>query len=45
MTMATTHLRSRRCHLVEDLVRGGSCYCLALFDEIEEKMNKKAYSP
>ena len=43
--MATTHLSSRRCHLLEDLVLGVSFYCLALFDDIEDKMNKKTYSP
>ena len=43
--MATTHLSSRRCHLLEDLVLGVSFYCLALFDEIEDKMNEKTHSP
>ena len=43
--MATTHLSSRRCHLLEDLVLGVSFYCLALFNKIEGKMNKKTYSP
>ena len=43
--MATTHLSSRRCHLLEDFVLGVSFYCLALFNKIEDKMNKKTYSP
>lgn len=38
-------LSSRHCHLLEDLVLGVSFYCLALFDEIKDKMNKKTYSP
>lgn len=38
-SMATTHLSSRRCHLLEDLVLGVSFYCLALFNKIEDKMN------
>ena len=45
IVMATTPLSSRHCHLLEDLVLGVSFYCLALFDEIEDKMNEKTYSP
>ena len=36
---------SRHCHLLEDLVLGVSFYCPALFNKIEDKMNKKTYSP